>query len=156
MTEALELKEGLRYSTAHNADQGKRASATMGVTVSWTVWIGVGAIFAGLGVAFGAFGAHALRDRLTVEDLSIFEIAARYQMYHALALIAVGLTAVKIDNTAIVVAGCAFIIGIVLFCGSLYTMALSEMRWLGMVTPLGGAAFLVGWISLAIAAFKPN
>lgn len=123
--------------------------------MSWTIWIALGAIMGGLGVAGGAFGAHALKARLSPENLEIFEVGARYQMYHALALIAVGLVAVKIDGTLLTVAGAAFFGGILLFSGSLYTMALTDMRWLGMVTPVGGLCFLVGWTCLAIAALNP-
>ena len=123
--------------------------------MTWTLWIVIGAIFAGLGVGFGAFGAHSLKERLSAENLNIFEVAARYQMYHSMALIAVGLLAVKIDNVAVLVAGCAFVIGIVLFSGSLYVMSITEARWLGMVTPFGGLAFLVGWGALAFAALRP-
>lgn len=123
--------------------------------MTWTVWIVMGAVFGGLSVGLGAFGAHALRERLSLENMNIFEIATRYHMYHALALLVVGLIAVKIDNAALTVAGCAFAVGIVLFSGSLYAMAIVEARWLGPVTPLGGAAFLVGWIALAVAVLKP-
>jgi uncharacterized membrane protein YgdD (TMEM256/DUF423 family) len=123
--------------------------------MSWTIWMAVGAIFAGLGVAAGAFGAHALKARISPENIAIFETGARYQMYHALALLAVGLAAVKIDAPTLAVAGWAFCAGIVIFSGSLYALALSDLRWLGMVTPVGGVAFLVGWVALAAAMLRP-
>lgn len=123
--------------------------------MAWTIWIVLGSVFGGLSVAVGAFGAHALRERLTPENLQIFEIGARYQMYHALALLAVGFLALRVDGTAVRVAGGAFAAGILLFSGSLYALAVTETRWLGMVTPLGGLAFLVGWTALAVAAFNP-
>jgi uncharacterized membrane protein YgdD (TMEM256/DUF423 family) len=111
---------------------------------------------AGLGVAFGAFGAHALRTRLDAEDLAIFEIGVRYQMYHALAIIACGLVALRIDNAAVKAAAICFIAGVVIFSGSLYGLTLSGQRWLGMVTPIGGFALLAGWASLAFAVLKPT
>ena len=106
---------------------------------------------AALGVGAGAFGAHALKGRLSPEDLAIFEIAVRYQMYHALALIALGLIATRIETTSIKVAGWAFVAGVVLFSGSLYGLVFTANRSLGMVTPLGGIALIVGWLALAVA-----
>jgi uncharacterized membrane protein YgdD (TMEM256/DUF423 family) len=122
--------------------------------VEWTIWIALGSISGGLAVAFGAFGAHALRERLSPENLNIFEIGARYQMYHALALIAVGLIAVKVDSVAIKTSGIAFTVGTLLFSGSLYALALTDTRQWGMVTPVGGLGFLVGWGALAFAALS--
>ena len=120
--------------------------------MEWTIWIAVGAISAALSVACGAFAAHALKHSISSDQLAVFETAARYQMYHALALIAVGLMAVKIDTLALRVAGYAFSVGSVLFSGSLYALALTDIKILGMITPLGGVAFIVGWIAFAIAA----
>jgi uncharacterized membrane protein YgdD (TMEM256/DUF423 family) len=114
-------------------------------------WIRLGAIFAGLAVAAGAFGAHAVRDRISARMLEIFETGAHYQMVHALALIAVGLIALHRTSAALSVAGAGFTIGILLFSGSLYALALSGVTKLGMITPLGGVAFLVGWTALAVA-----
>jgi uncharacterized membrane protein YgdD (TMEM256/DUF423 family) len=110
----------------------------------------IGALFAGLAVAAGAFGAHALRNRLEPRDLEIFETAARYQMYHALAL----LMAAWLLDKNIAQAGLAawgFSIGTVIFSGSLYLMVFTGMRWLGAITPLGGVAMLVGWGALVVA-----
>lgn len=112
----------------------------------------LGAIFAGISVAAGAFGAHALEARLDERMQAIWETAARYQMYHALALFAVAWLSSRIEHASIVVAGWAFVVGIIVFSGSLYTLALSGVRWLGAITPIGGVAFLVGWIACAIAA----
>lgn len=122
----------------------------------WTIWIVLGAVFGALGVGVGAFGAHALKARVSPENLNIFEIGSRYHMIHALALLAVGLVAVKIDNSALMVSGVSFALGIVLFSGSLYALAITDARWLGMVTPLGGGFFIVGWVALAVAALKPT
>lgn len=110
-----------------------------------------GAVLAGLAVAAGAFGAHALRDRLSPADLATFETAARYQMYHALALLAVAWLAER-GHPRAALAAKLFIAGIVLFSGSLYALTLAGLRWMGAVTPLGGAAFILGWVSLAIGA----
>ena len=122
--------------------------------MEWTIWVAMGAISAALSVACGAFGAHALRSHLTPENLAVFETAARYQMYHALALIAVGLLSVKVDSVAVRIAGIAFTSGSVLFSGSLYALVLSNIRALGMITPIGGLGFIVGWCALAVAALK--
>jgi uncharacterized membrane protein YgdD (TMEM256/DUF423 family) len=116
-------------------------------------WIAVaGAALGGLTVAFGAFGAHALEGRLSAEQASWFEKAVHYQGLHALALLAVGLAATRTPHRAWRVAGHAFVTGIVLFSGSLYAMALGAPRALGMVTPLGGTAFLVGWAATVVGA----
>jgi uncharacterized membrane protein YgdD (TMEM256/DUF423 family) len=113
----------------------------------------LGAVFAGVAVALGAFGAHLLRAKLEPRDLEIFETAVRYQMYHAFALIVVGwLASRQAPGTA--AAGWAFVVGIALFCGSLYVMVATGQRWLGAVTPLGGVAFLTGWLLLARAAWR--
>jgi uncharacterized membrane protein YgdD (TMEM256/DUF423 family) len=116
-------------------------------------WIAAGAIVALLGVAAGAFGAHGLRDRIGPESLAVFEVAVRYQMYHAFALVAVGILARGSDprrRARLRVAGWCFLAGIVLFSGSLYTLALTGLKALGAVTPLGGAAFLLGWTAIAV------
>lgn len=127
------------------------------------IWVGLGAIFAFLSVGCGAFGAHGLESKLEPRMLAIWETAARYQMYHALALIGLGLwigqlaartSAPAAVPASVPVAGWAFTIGIVLFSGSLYALALSGIKVLGAITPLGGLAFLIGWIAFALAAFK--
>ena len=112
----------------------------------------LGAALAGLAVAAGAFGAHALRARLTPEHLGVFETAARYQMYHGLGLILVGVLADRWPSRALRAAAWLFLAGIVLFSGSLYALTLSGMRGLGAVTPLGGVSFLAGWAVLAWAS----
>jgi uncharacterized membrane protein YgdD (TMEM256/DUF423 family) len=104
------------------------------------------------GVAAGAFGAHALRARLAPDLLAVFETAARYQMYHALALLAAALLAARFPSRRARVAGWLFTVGIVVFSGSLYLLALTGVRVLGAVTPLGGLCFLAGWIALGLAA----
>ncbi len=114
------------------------------------LFFGVGALSALVSVAAGAFGAHALRSRLTPELLAVFETAARYQMYHALALFAVAWAVTRWPGPLPVWAGWLFVAGTVLFSGSLYALALSGIRGLGAITPLGGVAFLAGWICLGL------
>jgi uncharacterized membrane protein YgdD (TMEM256/DUF423 family) len=114
----------------------------------------LGAIFAALAVAAGAFGAHALRSQLEPRMLEVFETGVRYQMFHALALFAVAWVGQQAPSLAVQVAGWAFVLGIVLFSGSLLLMALTGVRALGAVTPFGGIAFLLGWGALAMAAFR--
>ena len=113
----------------------------------------IGAVAAFLAVAFGAFGAHGLRERISPEMLAVFETGARYQMYHALAILIVAGTMARMDGWLIKTAGWLFTAGIVLFSGSLYLLALTGVTVLGAITPLGGLAFLAGWACLIIAAF---
>lgn len=117
-------------------------------------FIALGAALAGLAVAAGAFGAHGLRSRLTPDLLEVFETAARYQMYHALGLLAVGWAAARWPESSAPLAGWLFVAGIVVFSGSLYVLALSGVRWLGAVTPLGGLCFIAGWAVLAWTAWR--
>ena len=112
----------------------------------------IAALSAFIAVAAGAFGAHALKARLEPDLLTVFETAARYQMYHALALFIAAWLALQQPCIWAVRAGWCFIVGTVLFSGSLYALALSGVRALGAITPLGGVAFLAGWICLALAA----
>lgn len=112
----------------------------------------IGALAGFIGVALGAFGAHGLRARISPEMLAVFETGVRYQMYHALALLALGALAPTLAARLTTVAGWSFTAGILLFSGSLYALALSDVRVLGAITPLGGVAFLVGWACFAYAA----
>ena len=116
-----------------------------------------GAALALLAVLSGAFAAHGLKTILDAQQLVLFETAVRYQMYHALALLVVGILASvrQFSESLLKLAAFAFILGIFLFCGSLYALALSGITWLGAITPLGGTAFLAGWLALMIAALKP-
>lgn len=119
--------------------------------MSRTLWM-VGCLSAFVAVGAGAFGAHALRARLDPGLLAVFETGARYQMYHSLAILAAAWAAERWGSPAAGAAGWLFAAGIVLFSGSLYALALSGVRWLGAITPLGGVAFLAGWALLAWAA----
>jgi uncharacterized membrane protein YgdD (TMEM256/DUF423 family) len=114
----------------------------------------IGAVSACIAVAAGAFGAHALKSRLPADMLAVFEVGARYQMYHALALLACAWAVTKWPGTLVSAAGWLFILGTLLFSGSLYVLSLTGLRWLGAITPLGGIALLAGWICLAAAAIK--
>jgi uncharacterized membrane protein YgdD (TMEM256/DUF423 family) len=115
------------------------------------VFFGLGALSALISVAAGAFGAHALRERLAPDMLAVFETGARYQMYHALALLAVAGAVARWPGPA-GAAGWLFVAGTVLFSGSLYLLALTGLRWLGAITPLGGLAFIAGWAALVWGA----
>jgi uncharacterized membrane protein YgdD (TMEM256/DUF423 family) len=113
----------------------------------------IGALAGFIGVGFGAFGAHALRSRLSPEMLAVFETAVRYQMYHAFAVLTVALAAARFDGWLVRAAGWSFTAGIVLFCGSLYALAFTGVTTLGAITPIGGIFLLLGWallIALAI------
>lgn len=116
-----------------------------------TFWM-LGCAFGLLAVAAGALGAHALRARLGPDLLAVWETAARYQMYHALALLAVAMAAGRWPGGGWGLAGWLFTAGIVVFSGSLYLLAFSGVRWLGAITPIGGVCFLAGWVALALAA----
>ena len=120
-------------------------------------WMAVGALFAFLGVALGAFGAHALRTRITPRDLEIFDVAVRYQLTHAMALLITGLILWwrGLDvSRLLVITPWLFTAGIILFSGSLYVLVLTGKRWLGAVTPMGGVLFLAGWLLLALALWQ--
>ncbi len=108
-----------------------------------------------LAVALGAFGAHALAARLSVELMNTFQTAVQYHFYHSLALFGTALLALQYPSAALPkAAGQLFFAGIVLFSGSLYLLALTGVRWLGAVTPVGGLAFLAGWLCLCAFAFS--
>ena len=108
-----------------------------------------------LGVAFGAFGAHALRDRFDSYAMGVFETAVQYQFYHALALLAVGVLLVQFPASGLLRSSAVlFALGVLLFSGSLYVLSFTGVRWLGAVTPLGGLAFIAGWACLAAAAWQ--
>jgi uncharacterized membrane protein YgdD (TMEM256/DUF423 family) len=131
------------------------------------LWLRIGAVWGFLAVSMGAFGAHGLKERfqslggqtggMTAERLEAnFNVAAQYQMYCALALLAVGLLAATGRNgAALQASGWSFLVGSLIFSGSLYILSTTGLRWLGAITPIGGVAMLAGWIALAIAAGAP-
>ena len=121
------------------------------------LFIIAGAINGFLAVALGAFGAHALKERLSEKYLAIWETAVQYQMFHAVALIAIGiLMSSKLIGpvSSLNTAGYLMIAGIILFSGSLYVLSLTGIGVLGAITPIGGVAFLIGWIMIIVAAAK--
>ena len=119
------------------------------------LFITMAALSGMLAVVFGAFGAHALKNRLDDYALGVFQTAVQYHFYHSLALLAVGILALSVpDSTLLKSSGWLFATGLVVFSGSLYILSLSGVRWLGAVTPLGGLAFIAGWACLAAAAWK--
>jgi len=116
------------------------------------ILVAAGAINAGIAVAAGAFAAHGLKSRLAARSLEIFETGARYHMYHALAMVLAAVVAASVPGAR--TAGWLFQAGIVIFSGSLYALALTDIKVLGAITPIGGLAFLVGWAWLAVSALR--
>ena len=124
------------------------------VAVVWTFWIVVGAVSSAVSVLMGAFGAHALKERIPAHLLEVFETSARYQMYHSMALIAIGLLSLRVDNLSIKISGAAFILGILAFSGSLYAYVFTQNRTFAMITPIGGLLFAIGWLLMAWAVIR--
>ena len=122
--------------------------------MTWNIWLAIAALNGLISVAAGAFGAHGLRDKLSARHLEVFETAARYQMYHALALLAVALLASRGATSLLNASGTCFLVGIIIFSGSLYALALSGVDKLGMITPIGGLAMMAGWALLAWAGLR--
>ena len=124
------------------------------------LFIQLAALNGALAVMIGAFGAHALKARLTPELLSVYETGVQYHFWHSLALLAVGLLAFQLpDSRALMASGIAFIVGIILFSGSLYLLASTDIRQLGfmpvgLITPFGGVSFIIGWLLLLISSFR--
>jgi uncharacterized membrane protein YgdD (TMEM256/DUF423 family) len=114
----------------------------------------IGAAFGFVGVALGAFAAHGLKSRLEPDMLAVFEVGVRYQMYHAFALFAAAWMASKYSGRLPTASGWLFVVGVIVFSGSLYVLSLTGVRWLGAITPIGGVALLAGWALLAAAAVK--
>lgn len=116
----------------------------------------IGIILAGLSVVLGAFAAHGLKSILTVKSLNTFEIGVKYQMYHAIALIFVGLAGYlnKFKQVYLARASLAFLLGIMLFSVSLYLLAVTQIKWLGIITPIGGVCFLIGWTFFLLSIIK--
>ncbi|TAD91823.1 MAG: DUF423 domain-containing protein [Bacteroidetes bacterium] len=125
-------------------------------SVRYIFW---GSVLLALAVAFGAFGAHALKSMLTPTQLTTFQTAVQYQFYHAFALILVGLLYRQKASTRLKQAGLAFFLGLIFFCGSLYVMTVGsltrfDLKWVGAITPLGGISFMVGWVMVALTFSK--
>ncbi|MEH1869327.1 MAG: DUF423 domain-containing protein [Nostoc sp.] len=120
------------------------------------IFLSIAAILGGLAVAAGAFASHALREKISERSLEIFETGARYQMYHALALflVAILISRTESPQPTLIASGWLFLAGIAIFSGSLYAISLTGIKSLGAIAPLGGAAFLAGWGTLAFAAWN--
>lgn len=116
--------------------------------------LALGAVFAGVAVATGAFGAHMLKPRLSERMMEVFETGVRYHMFHSLALLFSGWAVRQFELGIFRKAAWAFCAGIIIFSGSLYVLALSEIPWLGAMTPIGGVLFLTGWACLAIGFLR--
>ena len=122
--------------------------------MTWNVWLGIAAINGALSVAAGAFGAHGLKNKVSSDHLEAFLTGARYHMVHALALIAVAWLMTRAPSSALTVCAWLFLIGMLLFSGSLYALTLTGIGKFGMITPIGGAAFILAWSLLAWSAFR--
>lgn len=118
------------------------------------LFFALGALIGALGVAAGAFGAHALEARLAPDRLELFELAARYQMIHALALLAAAWAAQRWPSGMTNAAGWMLLGGVLIFCGTIYALAFGAPRILGAVTPIGGLSLIIGWLLLAVAAIR--
>jgi len=117
-------------------------------------WLLTGTVSGFFGVALGAFGAHALKEKLSERGLEIYHTAVQYQFLHAMALLALGLWAAQNPKLDTTVPGYAFLAGIMIFSGSLYALAITDIKILGAITPIGGIAFLVGWATFALAVMR--
>lgn len=119
-----------------------------------SLWLPLSALYGFLGVALGAFGAHALRQRLEPDMLRVWETAVNYQFWHALALLGIGVLMLRHASGWLNASGLLFALGVLLFSGSLYALALSGIRVLGAITPIGGVLMLAGWICLFVAVLR--
>ncbi|WP_240376275.1 DUF423 domain-containing protein [Bacillus piscicola] len=121
----------------------------------WKVFVIIGALNAAAAVGFGAFGAHGLEGKLSERLMDVYQTAVQYQTMHALGLLAIGLIAAYAGSSASLSwAGWLLFAGILIFSGSLYTMAFTGISWLGAITPIGGVAFIIGWIMVVISVIK--
>ena len=109
----------------------------------------IGSLFAALSVLLGAFGAHGLKNRLSMEDLAIFETAVRYQMYHALGILLMGVASINLTEKLVSIPAYFLILGIIIFSGSLFLLVFTNLRWFGAITPIGGLCLIIGWLLLA-------
>lgn len=120
------------------------------------IFVVIAAVLGGLGVALGAFGAHALKARLAPELLTVYQTGVQYHLIHAVALLGLAAWVARGGGGAAAVAGWLFLAGVVLFSGSLYVLAVTGVRGLGMITPFGGVAFIAGWVALAWDALRAS
>ena len=117
-------------------------------------YIAIGAILSAIGILFGAFGSHSLKSKLNPEQLMVFDIATRYLMYHAIGIFGIGILAYSVPESAVKIPVIFMLVGILLFSGSLYLISLKGFSKLGIITPIGGTAFIVSWVLLAINIYK--
>ncbi len=122
----------------------------------WTWWFSCGSLLSAVGIGLGAFGAHALKGRLTPEDSAIFETASRYLSTQSIGLIVISLCMSRMESAALKIAAAAIFIGILIFSGTLFGIVGTGIRWLGAITPIGGTLMIVGWLLAAYAAAKAN
>lgn len=112
------------------------------------------ALLLALAVILGAFGAHALKERIPTDLLQVYETGVKYHFYHALGLLLVGMLSIQMPSNLISWSAICLVVGIILFSGSLYVLAITGIKWLGAITPIGGLSFIVGWVLLAVAVWK--
>lgn len=124
--------------------------------MNWTGFVMVGSIFGATGVAMGAFGSHLLKSKISASSLDVYKTAISYHLFHALAILLCGVLAARIDSSLLKGAGFSFIVGILLFSGSLYFMTITGNKSLGIITPIGGIALITGWILITASVFKLN
>ena len=120
------------------------------------MWLIIGAALGGLAVACGAFGAHGLEKHVSARELAMWETAAQYQMYHALALLAVGWIAAQRPSRSAWLAGASMTLGTLIFSGCLYGLVITGQKWLGAIVPIGGTLLIVGWACLCVAVWSKN
>ena len=120
------------------------------------LYIITGSVFAALAILFGAFGSHALREKLTLEQLEIYDIATRYLMFHALGIFGIGMLGYQVPNQMLTIPFSLMVFGILIFSGSLYLISLVGYKKLGMITPIGGLALIISWLLLAYNIFKSS
>lgn len=119
-------------------------------------WIVTGALLAGVAIGLGAFGAHGLKNRITIDYLTVFETGVKYQIYHALGLMLIGILAFHFPSEPLHIP-CVFLVtGICLFSGSLYVLSITGIKWIGAVTPFGGLSFIIGWILTAYYIWRAS
>lgn len=120
------------------------------------MWIVIATINLALAVGLGAFGAHGLKNRVSADQLAWWHTATEYFFYHALGLLAIGILMKVVPSLSLKLPAGLLQLGIIIFCGSLYLMALGAPRWFGAITPLGGLAMIAGWLGLAVMVFRAN
>ena len=118
------------------------------------LYIITGSVFAALAILFGAFGSHALKEKLTLEQLEIYDIATRYLMFHALGIFAIGILGYQVPSEVLIWPLLIMVFGILIFSGSLYLISLAGYKKLGMVTPIGGLALIISWLMVAYNIYK--